>query len=179
MPDMNASDKVLALFHYINEFSNLKQKTIRNIRDQFWYKYLTDIPSDERYITVNKRNSSDSAAFDGILLEVIKPELKPCPLPDVTLQDWLIPGWENPLRDIVLKEFKENIKSEDSSEAQTSLFDTSLIHDESPERFEDSDMRVNAYVRWKALRDPWAEEQKQLIRIRDLFTSLYKLPAQK
>lgn len=73
MPEMSGQDKILALFSYINEFSNLKQKTIRNIKYQFWSKYLSDIPSNERYISVNNRNTSAEEEFDGIILEVHKP----------------------------------------------------------------------------------------------------------
>lgn len=179
MVEISANDKVLALFNYITEFTNLRQKTVRHIDSQFWKKPLSDIPQGTKYITINDRTPSTAHEFDDVILEIYKPELKPCPEPDEILLDWLADGWDSPHKEATFHEIRGK-GSNEFAEEQSSFFDSEKAseHDSSlsyVEHFNDDESRANAYAVWKTARDIWASEQRELLKIRDLFTALYKL----
>ena len=169
MPEMNGNEKTITLFRYMNELCNIKSKIVRRINDQYWYKNLEDMPINKECITLNNRNTVDSVEYDGIILEVRKPNLLVCPEPDELFSAWLNPGWDNPNRPASVVDTMRLGSGKDDS------FYTDETENSQNYTFDSDENRVAAFKAWKEKRDEWAEVQRERLKIRDLFTSLYKL----
>lgn len=168
MTKMTANEKVLALFKFIKDLGNIRSNQITDVKDQFWYKFLSDIPEDSEFVSVHYRDTIDGVDYDDIILEVSKPPLFLCPEPDSVFKDWLNKDWDNPYRVASCIEKKQVQSNPDhSSEEQE--------QEQTFEFFSDDDKRVQAFENWKPVRDEWAAEQIKRTKIRDLFTSLYML----
>ena len=170
MSEMNVRQKVSALFQYIKEFSNLKRRIIRNINEQYWSKRFADIPLNEKYITFHKEIHDDLWYDDATILSVTKPELSICPEPHKLFAEWLKSGWNDPYKEVALKEYLT-----DKTSDERDRFDNSDENSIANIRFEDDPQRVAAYGNWIEVRNRWAVQQQELIPIRNLFISLYEL----
>lgn len=91
--NLSVVDKAEALFGYLEEFSKIRMKIVRNVSD-----YASDcidlesLPTDNGWIEVRFR---DSANNDGPVLSVAKPEFKACPQPPDEIAPWIASGWES------------------------------------------------------------------------------------
>lgn len=161
-----ANKKVIDLFEYIKALGNIRINDITDVKNQFWYQFVSDIPAHPDFVTVHNRDTVEGAEYDDILLEVKKPPLFLCPDPGEDLKGWLNEGWDKPSREVSFIERKP-IESKETASTDTLLQEYDL--------FSDDEKRVRAYEEWKIIRDEWAAEQLKRIKVRDLFTALYKL----
>ena len=51
-------NKVLSLFHFIEELNKLKQKPVLNISEYDWYECLSQIPDDPEHINLRIHGST-------------------------------------------------------------------------------------------------------------------------
>jgi hypothetical protein len=101
-----------------------------------------------------------SSAGDDFLLRVRRPTISHPRNPPSGLIDWLQPGWDDPFKDATPIRSK-NVPGED--------------REDSIERFEDDEQRVNNFADWEAIRNEWAANEKPARDAMKLFDRLYEL----
>ncbi|MCF0151587.1 MAG: AAA family ATPase [Firmicutes bacterium] len=160
MAELSTQEKAIALFSYLKELSALKQKTITDIEEHRRVLYLKDLLCDDENISVcyRDRTETDDDDDDPVLVSVRKPEFKPCPEPDSSFREWLMPGWDD---------FRQ--KAEHRSEI--------LVNKRTgrQELFEVSADRVDSYRAWLKTRSVWQGEQAVIASTRALFAFLYDI----
>lgn len=166
--DSTRTSKVVSLFKFIKEISQLSQKEILNVTDYPWCNSLFSLPLDNNdYVKTDYVEIDDSNNEKHILLSIRKPVYSPCPQPNPILIEWFQSDWRDFTSEVVLKDKivrKENGTDDLDGEV------TSYI-----EFFTDDIKRVNLYNSWKQEHDTWAEEQKEKKRIVTFFTDLYNI----
>ncbi len=163
---MSNTDKIISLYKYIEELCALKYTIVTDVSKQYWTYFLKDIPNDSENITVYYRDSVEEEASDNmVLLEVKKPEFQRCPEPPASIVEWLEPGWDRFTSTPVLKKTLVDY-DKDLIDGKETLRDT--------EHFEDSNNRVQAFEKWIALRDAWANKQRIINETRRFFARLFQ-----
>ena len=81
--NLSAVDKAEALFRYLEEFSKIRLKVTRNIKEYGSDNIsdcidLQNLPLDNEWI---EARFHDSSFNEGPILRVAKPDLQPCPNP--------------------------------------------------------------------------------------------------
>lgn len=158
---LSQQEKAISLFEFIKELNKLKQKVVLHRKEYPFCQSLSELPEDEENISVFYRDrveeESGEEGSGSVLLSVRKPRFEPCPEPPFLLERWLIGGWDS---------FK--------NEAQYHVFLKKLGNAEEIEWFTDEERRVAIFDRWQKQRQAWADRQKMLERILNLFSDLYK-----
>ncbi len=183
--ELTDKDKVVSLFKFIGELNRIKHKAITNYREYRWKLDISSIHQDDDNIRLCFRdrleeNDSTVKENDNLLLSIQKPEFQPCPKPDELFVMWLNLGWEDYREKISVKEYI-NLKDKDFATNNKSYdlerdCNENVEDDKSYiEYFIDDEDRVNAYEKWKNIRDVWVEKQKIIDKTRKLFTDLYSL----
>jgi len=154
---MDNQKKVLKLLDYIRKVVSLRQKLVRNIKDEEWTLYPDELPVDPKRIRVQPEE-----AGEDVLLEVEKPEFIPCPELPFDLVGWIrTPNWRDfAVTDIEVRE--ERLRHDDR------LGDVT-------ERFVDSGVRLAALEKWKRQRTLWRAGEMVKSRTQELFMQLYEL----
>ena len=157
--NLSVVDKAEALFGYLEEFSKIRMKVVRNIGE-----YASDcidlesLPTDNGWIEVRFR---DSANNDGPVLSVAKPEFKTCPQPPDEIAPWIASGWESYKNKIEFK-FPPEELAEANEEAPQDL----LMSD--PDR-------AHLYEEWDNERDKWVAYQTKATEASGVYERLFKM----
>lgn len=163
---MNNTDKIISLYKYVKELCALKYTVVTDVSKQYWTCILKDIPNDSKNITMYYRDSVEEEVSDNmVLLEVRKPEFQRCPEPPTLILEWLEPGWDRFTTAPILKKslVDPNKELTDGEETLPGI-----------EHFEDSNIRVQAFEKWIALRDAWADKQRVINGTRRFFARLFQ-----
>ena len=92
---MNGTEKVIKLFQYIREVYASKQNVITDIRTENWYQFLDEIPIHTHFVKCPFLDTSNTDNMEkNIILEVIQPDLEPCPEIPNYLEPWLSTDWK-------------------------------------------------------------------------------------
>ena len=92
---MNGTEKVIKLFQYIREVYASKQNVITDIRTENWYQFLDEIPIHTHFVKCPFLDTSNTDNMEkNIILEVIQPDLEPCPEIPSYLEPWLSTDWK-------------------------------------------------------------------------------------
>lgn len=157
-----ASKRVQGLFRYISELNKLRQKKILNYKSHEWFLDIKDLPVWKDYVQFRYRDKVAEEALDedDVILAVRKPEFSPCPKPGRAIEQWLVMGWDDFAKEPVHKDsiVRKNNKGEKKEEY-----------------FNDNIQRETEYRRWQKLREEWAQEQRKIKAVHDLFSDLYRL----
>lgn len=158
---MKPSEKVIQLYKYLQELSILKESKVTEVKNQKWFCFLKDVPSDSDYVRLfYKDNSGEAIDNSDILLRVKKPEFTKCPTPPENIENWLENGWEDFRKEA---NFKEMLDAEKASE------------DINIERFDDSPERRESFDEWTSIRENWVAIQEKIAEVREFFMSLRQL----
>ncbi len=156
---MDNKNKAITMFKYIKELSSFRIKTVKDVKNQFWYCFFKDIPDDIRNITLHYRDRvEEEPVTDDVILKVKKPEFQSCPEPERVFFFWLNPEWEK---------YTSTVSVKDVLDPDVDL--------ETAEHFVDNEERVQAYEKWLMKRDAWTEKQKLIYSVRQFFVRLYQL----
>lgn len=156
---MEDFQKAINLFSFIKGLNEIKKETITNVEKQLWKYNIGNLPENEEYIQVfsRDRQSDDEVDSNMTILKVKKPEFDPCPKPDPMLEAWLNSDWSN---------FRK---------APSHLQERRLVQPDGTFKiikFEDNPEREKRYDEWTKKREPWADKQRKLDKIRALFTDI-------
>lgn len=157
--NLSVADKAEALFGYLEEFSKIRMKIVRNVND-----YASDcidlesLPTDNGWIEVRFR---DSANNDGPVLSVAKPEFKTCPQPPDEIAPWIASGWESYKNQIGFK-FPPEELAEANEEAPQDLFMSDPA-------------RAQLFEEWGGERDKWVTYQTKATEASGVYERLFKM----
>lgn len=157
--NLSVVDKAEALFGYLEEFSKIRMKIVRNVND-----YASDcidlesLPTDNGWIEVRFR---DSANNDGPVLSVAKPEFKTCPQPPDEIAPWIASGWESYKNQIGFK-FPPEELAEANEEAPQDLFMSDPA-------------RAQLFEEWGGERDKWVTYQTKATEASGVYERLFKM----
>lgn len=157
--NLSVVDKAEALFGYLEEFSKIRMKIVRNVSD-----YASDcidlesLPTDNGWIEVRFR---DSANNDGPILSVAKPEFKTCPQPPDEIAPWIASGWESYKNQIGFK-FPPEELAEANEEAPQDLFMSDPA-------------RAQLLEEWGGERDKWVTYQAKATEASGVYERLFKM----
>ena len=158
---MENKDKAISLFKYIMELYAYRYSVITDVKNQEWYKFITDIPQDDENIAFNYVDRAKEDEVDEspqvIILKVKKPEFEICPQPPETLENWLEYGWQR---------FDKKVDKK-------KLNDTNLNGKLQHEKFEDNTVRALDFDKWNAEREIWVKRQKKIDITRKFFNELH------
>lgn len=156
---MDNKEKAKALFRYIRELYAQKYRVVTDIRNQEWYKFVSDIPNDDNNIILNyKDNVSEEelSEQDSIILKIHKPEFDACLNMPKSLEGWIENDWQ--------RYDKEIIKINEIQHEEKKDF---------IEKFEDDKNRLIDFENWINERDKWVKKQYKIAKTRNLFNELY------
>jgi len=153
--------QISSVFKFLKEYNELSNPVITEIDKQKWYLKLVDLPHIKEVWSIY-----DAMDFENEkILEVGRPVLKPCPLPDETIVPWIKGDWKNINVDKVSYHEKivEEIKDENGNINQLEVY------------FNDEPERVLAFEKWIQKRDNWRTIELPRKQGLDLYNNLFKL----
>lgn len=157
--NLSVVDKAEALFGYLEEFSKIRMKVVRNIGE-----YDSDcidlegLPIDNGWIEVRFR---DSANNDGPVLSVAKPEFKACPQPPEEIVPWIASGWESYKSQIGFKFPPEELAEANEITPQ--------------DRFMSDPARARLLEQWDGEREKWIAYQTKATEASGVYERLFKM----
>ncbi len=102
---MNTTEKVINLFQYIREVYASEYNIITDIKKEKWHQFLDEIPIHTQYIKCPFLDTSNTDDIEkNVILEVVKPELDPCPEIPAYLEIWLSTDWKVASNQLTFKE---------------------------------------------------------------------------
>ena len=161
--NLSAVDKAEALFRYLEEFSKIRLKVTRNIKEYGSDSIsdcidLQNLPLDNEWI---EARFHDSSFNEGPILRVAKPDLQSCPNPPREVVRWLANGWES---------YKSEIGFVFPSGEDT------LSYEASPQDvFFSEPQRASLFREWNNLREKWVGRQKKAMEASRLYEQLFKM----
>lgn len=160
--------KVVSLFQFIQELNKLKQKAVLNIKEYPWTFFFSNIPSDPEniHLCYQDRVSEDiqeKSSDSDIILSVHKPEFQKCPTPELPLELWLAPGWDDFRQDASVVPSMPGKEVDKETGEPIQVF------------FADDPNRQTQFQKWLEQRSQWVERQLLTVQTRGLFADLYRL----
>lgn len=179
-------ERVLALYNYLGELSNLRSRKIVDIerhRDQTpspYLFYLDELPRYQDYVDISWRDAFDGNDEEGqgqadpsnYVLKVKKPNFQRCPEPPRTLHPWLAEGWDARANRIA-RVYPGRLTHKNGHSEYLSLgHSIPTPTPDSIELFTDDPSRVSSFEKWHEERDIWFETQREIADVQDLFVKL-------
>lgn len=165
----NARDRISRVFRYLEALNQHRNPAIRQIREQQWFLWLRDLPDHPavRRGTIEALNPNgegesrlEDREGDDFILKVRRPSLTQSPAPPEVLRDWLERGWEDPFREIRVRESRNKVDAQG---------ETRIVG------FEDDPERPLALQSWRPRRGEWARHERPARRAMRIFEELYEL----
>ncbi|MBI4488949.1 MAG: hypothetical protein HY694_07670 [Deltaproteobacteria bacterium] len=158
-----ARERLTRVFRYLEALNQHRNPAKRQISEQPWVLWFRDLPDHSSIIrgTVNNNDGSDKEkGADDFVLRVQRPTITHAPQPPGPIIPWLERGWEDPFKDISVRESRNEIGEQGN---------TRII------RFEDDSGRQRMLEHWKLRRDLWARNEQPARRAMGVFEQLYEL----
>ena len=166
----NASDslraKIRQLYSFLKEANQLQFKPVRKLVDHPHVIRLTDIPNHPSAQIFRPVKIQESQEVPDILVRVSRPKLTKCPQPPASIEEWLLPKWDDPT---VKPEFAE---STNNTEIDQEGNETTVTI-----RFEDDESRFSDFVEWDELREKWRTPEITARGAMKFFEDFYSLYA--
>ena len=153
--------QINSIFNFLKDYNELSNPVITEIDKQKWSMKLSDLPQIKELWSVY--NIQD---FDELkILEVKRPVLEPCPVPDGLIIEWLDGNWKKfSIENIQYKDVlvKEILNEEDNVE-------------QIEEYFIDDENRKKVFEEWTGKRNNWRTVQIPKEQGLILYNNLFKL----
>lgn len=159
-----AREKLTRVFRYLEALNQRRNPAKRQVSEQPWVLWFRDLPDHPSITRGAVNNSNDGAQkekdTEDFVLSVQRPTLTHAPPPPEPINSWLERGWEDPFKEISIRESRNEIDREGN---------TRII------RFEDDPARQRMLEHWKLRRDQWARNEQPARRAMGVFEQLYEL----
>ncbi|HEY0702898.1 MAG TPA: AAA domain-containing protein [Candidatus Acidoferrales bacterium] len=166
-------EKLTRVFQYLQALNQHRNPATNQIRDQLWHLWLRDLPNHPSIrrgqppptsqgdpVSNLAGPATENRGSDNYVLKVGRPKLTKPPEPGPVLTMWLNNGWDDP--------FKEPTSIASRNERDKN-------HENSISRFEDDSDRVEAFRRWKKVREEWALNEQPVRVAMKIFETFYGL----
>ncbi len=167
--------RLAQVFRYLEALNHHRNPVERHLDNQLWHFWLQNLP-DHPSIRIAASNTANTAkpanagkskerkaaadAPEEFIFKVRRPSLTSCPaLPD-NLTLWLEHGWEEPMREPVVRRSQNHI----DEKGQTVIVS-----------FESDPSRVHSLQAWQAQRSVWAANEKPARAAMQVFEKLYEI----
>ena len=153
-------DKVkglISIFNFIKEMNKLKYMTAKNIQEQIWHCFISDIPTDSTDVVLTDWQGIQDTADneERIILWIKKPNFPICPQPPKSIIEWLEPGWDKYDTQVRYKKSLPGVSKEQ------------IIN------FTDDEKREKDFQQWIKEREEWQKKYNKIRIVRNLFVELY------
>jgi very-short-patch-repair endonuclease/cellulose biosynthesis protein BcsQ len=164
-------DRLLRVFRYLEALNEHRNPAKRRIGEQLWTLWLKDLPdhpSIRKGSSPNAEVSALVASDDGspaerqesdFILKIARPRLTNPPTPPALVEPWLEAGWENPFKEVLTLEFRNEASTGGAVRV----------------RLGGDPKRVAALDQWKARRDQWARDEAPARAAMKIFEEFYEL----
>jgi very-short-patch-repair endonuclease len=136
--------KIRQLYSFLKEANQLQFKPVRRLTDHPHVIRLDDLPNHPSVHIFRPVNSHDSHDIPDILLRVSRPKLTKCPSPPASVEEWLLPRWDDP-----------SLKPEFTESKNHTEIDQEGVERTITTQFEDDENRFNDFFEWENVRDKW------------------------
>lgn len=153
--------QINSIFNFLKEYNEISNPVITEIGKQKWSLKLSELPQLKELWSIYHTQDLDSQK----ILEIKKPILEACPLPNEIIINWLLGNWRKASVENVL--YKEFIESEvDNENGQPETLN---------EYFDEVEERVNSFNEWITKRNRWRTIELPKEQGLELYNNLYKL----
>lgn len=155
--------RVRQLYQFLREANQLKFRPVRQLSEQPKVVNLSDIPKHPALQISRPIRGSNGLEIPEKLISIRRPIVTRCPHPSEVLNEWLLPGWDDP--------FKPGLCT-DSINAVNENDETITI------RFDADEKRIEAFELWNSLRDAWAPPERlarQAMRFFEIFYDIHSM----
>lgn len=153
--------KVRQLYQFLKEANQLRFRPVRVLSEQPKVVRLADMPNHPSMQLYRPVSAEDAREVPDTLIRIRRPQLTRCPAPPSSLQGWLLPHWDDPARQALYTESRND--TADDGQAITI-------------RFDDEPQRVADYRSWAAQRKAWVEPElvaRKAMSFFELFYDIY------
>ncbi|WP_406677734.1 AAA domain-containing protein [Neomoorella carbonis] len=163
-----ARERLIRIYRFLREYARIRHFFPKHIDDQPWRLWLSELPNHpaiHRGFVLSAKQRVEATAQETetseFILTVQRPRLTKPPAPPPSLEGWLQPGWEDPLKHDVIPYSSRNVEQPNR--------ETQVM------RFEDDEQRVQDFERWRVLWKEWAENERPARQTMKVFETLYEL----
>lgn len=153
--------EVVNLFKFLKEFNEISNPVVTEIERQKWNMKLKNMPKIPEIWNIYEEQDFENEK----LLEVVRPQLKPCESPEDVFKDWLIDDYNH----LSI----ENIRYKDKIGKIVKDQEGNFV--EKFEFFDQNKERVEGYNSWIIQRKRWREEQITLKQGLEIYNLLFRL----
>lgn len=153
--------QISSIFNFLKDYNEISNPVITEIDKHRWSLKLSNLPQIKEVWSVYNIQDFDSLK----VLEVKRPVLEPCPIPDELIINWLDGNWKN--LNVEEISYKEVITTELLNEDGT----ISKID----ENFIDNEERINLFEEWIKKRNSWRSIEIPKEQGLQLYNNLFKL----
>lgn len=159
-----AREKLTRVFRYLEALNQHRNPAKRQISEQPWVLWFRDLPDHSSITRGAVNNSNDGSdkekGTEDFVLRVQRPTLTHAPPPPEPMIPWLERGWEDPFKEISVRESRNELDEQGN---------TRIIP------FEDDPDRQRMLEHWKLRRDQWARNEQPARKAMGVFEQLYEL----
>jgi len=149
------------IFSFLKDYNGLLNPVITEIDRQIWSYKLLDAPQIEELWSIYYIQDLKELK----ILEIERPELRPCPPPNKIIKEWIQKEWQK--LDVESIDYKEKIIRESIDENGETI--------EIEEYFIDDEYRVDNFKNWIRKREEWRIEELPKREGLNLYNNLFKL----
>ena len=152
--------KIRQLYQFLKAANELRFRPVRVLSEQPKVVRLADMP-DHPSVQLNRPvRTENSQEIPDTLLRVRRPHLTKCPAPQASLQNWLLPNWDDPTRQALFA------TSQNATDDQGKTITV---------RFEDDSRRVTDYKTWIEQRKAWVEPEMAARKAMSFYEVFYEI----
>jgi len=155
-----ARERLQRVFRFLQALDQHRNPVRRQVSDHSWVLKLYELPMHHTVSFTYPRNTiSDS----DVVFRIRRPNLSPCPEPPYSLVQWLEPQWQEPFKKSFVK--KSIVRyQKDGTRVEEALSDNLV--------------RKEAYEKWIAERNDWADKEVPARQAAKIFELVYELHGQ-
>jgi very-short-patch-repair endonuclease/DNA polymerase III delta prime subunit len=152
-----ARERLQRVFRFLQALDQHRNPVKRQVSENKWILKLQELPVHQ---AVSFFYPQLPGSETDIVFRVRRPILTNCPEPHSSLTEWLEPQWQNPFKKAVVK--KSILRQIQDGEPYEELL-------------ADKQGRKQAYEKWVAERDAWAEKEIPARRSNTIYEHVYEL----
>lgn len=153
--------EVKSIFNFLKDYNGLLNPIVTEINRQIWDYEILSAPQIEELWSIYYTQNLDELK----ILEIKRPDLKPCPPPDKIIKEWIQGEWQS--LDTISITYKEKIsrKIRDKNEEIVEV----------EEYFTEDKNRINNFKNWLQKREDWRTKELPKREGLNLYNNLFEL----